>query len=140
MKKTFRIIGMLLVAVMLSVGMAACGDDDGDVTPPEIPAGATIDQQLVGTWTYHYDYGTLKEDVTLTFNANGTYRGTAKGIDDDGPFDEWAEGQWYVKDGFIYANVTNHIDKTEVDPRFERDAYRVDGNQLYLDGDVYTKK
>lgn len=45
MKKTLRMIGALLVAVMVAGTFTACSEDDGD-------ENLTHDSQLVGTWQY----------------------------------------------------------------------------------------
>lgn len=63
--KTFRMIGCLLVAVCMCLGMVSCGDDDG---------GSVGSPAVVGTWVGD-DYDTFYSNVTITFNSNGT--GTA---------------------------------------------------------------
>lgn len=57
--KTFRLIGMVLLAILVSVNFAACNDDDEEET------GTSI----VGTWKY-----TSNEDGTgsFTFKSNGS--------------------------------------------------------------------
>lgn len=51
MKKTFRLLGMAMVAVLLSAGFAACDNDDDD--DYFNPVGFDrIDDALLGTWQY----------------------------------------------------------------------------------------
>lgn len=42
--KTFRLFGVLLMAVMLSINLTSCGDDDDDNNP------SNYSELIVGTW------------------------------------------------------------------------------------------
>lgn len=57
--KTFRMIGMALVAVLMCVSFVACGSDDDE------PEGASI----IGTWKYTSSYD---GNGTFTFKSNGS--------------------------------------------------------------------
>ena len=56
--RTFRMIGMVLVAVLMCVNFTACSDDDDE------PEGDSI----VGTWEYTSSY---QGNGTFTFKSNG---------------------------------------------------------------------
>lgn len=54
--KSLRIYCMALMAILLSVGFTACGDDDEDTNVPS---------EIIGTWY-------ADTNITVTFNSNGT--------------------------------------------------------------------
>lgn len=54
--KTFKLFCMALMAVLMSAGFAACGDDDEE---------DTVSSEIVGTWV-------ADSYTTITFNSNGT--------------------------------------------------------------------
>lgn len=51
--KTLRLIGMAIIAVMMSVNFAACGDDDEEGNLPTIGTA----KDLVGRWTLTWTKG-----------------------------------------------------------------------------------
>ncbi|WP_044266488.1 hypothetical protein [Bacteroides timonensis] len=59
--KTLRLIGMAIVAVIMSVNFAACSDDDEEETPTN---------PLIGTWYEEPD--TNGNYMVSTYNADGT--------------------------------------------------------------------
>lgn len=59
--KTFRFFSMVLMAVLLSVGLAACSSDDDDDNG--------YSTAIVGTWSQQNASGYSME---LTFNSDGT--------------------------------------------------------------------
>lgn len=84
--KTLRLIGMAIMAVIMSVNFTACSDDDEDNTPTS--------EKLIGQWTLTYEEGYEKEPSepeydrdwshapkgdeceyfgNFTFRADGTY-------------------------------------------------------------------
>ena len=62
--KTFRILGMALVAVMLSFTMSSCDNDDDEVDPYK-----DYPQLIVGKW---FNF-TPEASVFVNFSADGTY-------------------------------------------------------------------
>ena len=62
--KTFRMIGMALVAVMLSFTMSSCDNDDDEVNPYK-----DYPQLIVGKW---FNF-TPEASVFVNFSADGTY-------------------------------------------------------------------
>lgn len=101
--KTLRIIGMAVIAVIMSVNFAACGDDDDFDTADLIGLweGVSSDSvekengQIVDTDTDDLS------DVRMRFNSDGTLVGYEKvnGV--------WIEedyvSTWIYKDGKLYA-------------------------------------
>lgn len=83
--KTLRLIGMAIVAVIMSVNFAACSDDDDE------GEGKSLSEKLVGHWVLTYEEGFIKEENypdhawshepkdeceyfgNFTFRADGTY-------------------------------------------------------------------
>ena len=83
--KTFRLIGMTLLMVMLTVNFTACSDDDDD-NELSLPVDNTL-ELLIGTWegtgevagrlfkfnedyTYSYDYSNETENGTFEYFPN----------------------------------------------------------------------
>lgn len=102
--KTLRIIGMAVIAVIMSVNFAACGDDDDDFDTADLIGlweGVSSDSvekengQIVDTDTDDLS------DVRMRFNSDGTLVGYEKvnGV--------WIEedyvSTWIYKDGKLYA-------------------------------------
>lgn len=102
--KTLRIIGMAVIAVIMSVNFAACGDDDDDFNTADLIGlweGVSSDSvekengQIVDTDTDDLS------DVRMRFNSDGTLIGYEKvnGV--------WVEedyvSTWTYKDGKLYA-------------------------------------
>lgn len=64
--RTFRLIGMTLLMIMLTVNFTACSDDDDNEL--SLPVDNTL-ELLIGTWE-----GTGEaEGETLTFNKDNSY-------------------------------------------------------------------
>ena len=53
--KTLRLIGMAIVAVIMSVNFAACSDDDDE------GEGKSLSEKLVGHWVLTYEEGYEKD-------------------------------------------------------------------------------
>lgn len=121
MKKTFRLFGLLMMAVILSLGMSACSDDDGVADP------STHDPELVGLWAEKGD-----SNNTFLFESNGTFKNQ---YDEDGDI-EWVKGKWSTSDGKMVVKVTSSNFPI---PEREKELhlyYRIDaGNTLYVDDD-----
>ena len=83
--RTFRLIGMTLLMVMLTVNFTACSDDDDD-NELSLPVDNTL-ELLIGTWegtgevagrlfkfnedyTYSYDYSNETENGTFEYFPN----------------------------------------------------------------------
>lgn len=102
--KTLRLIGMAIVAIVMSVNFAACGDDDDDVNTADLIGlweGVSSDSvekengQIVDTDTEDLS------DLRMRFNSDGTLVGYEKvnGV--------WIEedyvATWTYKDGKLYG-------------------------------------
>lgn len=65
--KTFRLIGMALLAVVMCVNFASCSDDDDEEeTNSEYKA-------LLGSWQMSEQDGDILVTSSFIFNSNGTY-------------------------------------------------------------------
>ena len=64
MMKTFRMMGMALVAVMLSFTMSSCDNDDDEVDPYK-----DYPQLIVGKW---FNFSP-DASIFLNYRADGTY-------------------------------------------------------------------
>lgn len=136
MKKTFRMFGMALMAILLAVSFTACGDDDDD--EPADPA--THDQELIGSWTYHYEDSDWWETTDITFHANGEFEVNETYWDEeDGKESYWAVGEWETDNGYLTLLVTKCSDRDEIGETNEGSYYIV-GNQLRFDGTTFTRK
>ena len=71
--RTFRLIGMTLLMIMLTVNFTACSDDDDNEL--SLPVDNTL-ELLIGTWE---GTGEVEGEI-LTFNKDNTY--TEKGEND----------------------------------------------------------
>ena len=91
--KTFRMIGMALVAVMLSFTMSSCDNDDDEVDPYK-----DYPQLIVGRWFNI----TPKVSIFQDFQADGTLKST--GLDTDWGWFE-LEGTYRVEGNKIISSV-----------------------------------
>lgn len=64
--RTFRLIGMTLLMIMLTVNFTACSDDDDNEL--SLPVDNTL-ELLIGTWE---GTGEVEGEI-LTFNKDNTY-------------------------------------------------------------------
>lgn len=113
MKKTAKILAVVLALVLL-VSLAACGGSDKG------NGGSHDASSLVGTWESNEAPGTFYE-----FKADGT--GTLKG-----------EG---YSMNFTYVDKSTSVDFTyEGSDSVQNNEYTVDGSTLTLAGITYTKK
>ena len=91
MKTLQRYLGLLIVAVMSSVALTGCYDDD------DSPGG---DWRLEGSWQLTGDeYGSLPQSAYCTFYFQGDGYGTYSCYDDYGtwqnyPMTWWADGSY----------------------------------------------
>lgn len=134
MKKTFRIIGLALVAVIVTLGFAACGDDPAD---PE-----SHDKNLVGTWVSEYSDEDYIERTTLEFKSNGSFRMDFLYEDEEETEKAWLKGEWETNNGYVYVyvDITSSSDNMDYPEDEIRSKYKVQGKKLYLDDEEYTRK
>lgn len=115
MKKTFRMFGLLMMAVILSLGMSACSDDDGPADP------ATHDPDLVGLWAKRND-----SDNTILFEENGSFKNE---YEDDGDV-EWVKGKWSTSEGALTLHVTSSNFQNPI--KEMKVYYQISNETLYL--------
>ncbi len=136
MKTTFRMVGMMLIAVLFSVGLASCGDDDDE---PEDPA--THDSSLVGTWVNveTASDGSWTETVEVTFSANGKYEN--KGVYEDSEEKETFKsgGRWSTSGNILTIECTYSDDADEVG-EVTNAVYSINGKTCLINGEAFTKK
>lgn len=87
--RTFRLIGMTLLMVMLAVNFTACSDDDDNKL--SLPVDNTL-ELLIGTWE-----GTGEvEGETLAFNKDNTYTEQSEGYTQSGTFEYFPNRYMFV--------------------------------------------
>ena len=87
--RTFRLIGMTLLMVMLTVNFTACSDDDDNEL--SLPVDNTL-EVLIGTWQ-----GTGEaEGETLTFNKDNTYTEQSEDYTQSGTFEYFPNRYMFV--------------------------------------------
>lgn len=75
--KTFRMVGMALIAILMCVSFSSCSNDDED----EFKLSGPYATKIIGTWEItHFGDGKVwipwtKKTTSATFNSNGTYSG-----------------------------------------------------------------
>lgn len=85
--RTFRLIGMALIAMLISVNFTACSKDDDNEPTEEIG--------LVGTWKGQFNYGGNDYQIlTLTFTADGKYTKVRKGHEDGEDYSDTFNGTY----------------------------------------------
>lgn len=134
MKKTFRMFGMALVAVLMAVSFSACSDDD-DPADPE-----THDQELVGTWVWSDEGNGWKESSEFTFHASGKFSDVEIYWDEeDGEDKVTNSGTWETENGQLTITITKSHDK-ELEGESVTGPYSIKGDVLYFQGDYMKRK
>ena len=101
--RTLRLIGLAIVAIVMSVNFAACSDDDDDFNTDDLVGlweGVTSEfEEKENGQVVDQDDAENIDDERIRFNSDGTltsyYKGGSTGVLED-------EGTWSVKDGKIY--------------------------------------
>ena len=100
--RTLRLIGLAIVAIVMSVNFAACSDDDDDFNISDLEGlweGVTSEfEEKENGQVVDKDTESL-DDQRIRFKSDGTltsyYKGGSTWVIED-------EGTWSVKDGKIY--------------------------------------
>ena len=115
--KTFRMIGMALVAVMLSFTMSSCDNDDDEVDPYK-----DYPQLIVGQW---FDF-TPESSIFLNIKADGTYNL----IGYDNREDAWG---WMSHQGEYRLEGNKFIWPSKKDPsRLATEEIEVTANEMIM--------
>ena len=101
--RTLRLIGLAIVAIVMSVNFAACSDDDDDFNTDDLVGlweGVTSEfEEKENGQVVDQDDAENIDDERIRFNSDGTlisyYKGGSTWVVED-------EGTWSVKDGKIY--------------------------------------
>ena len=101
--KTFRMIGMALVAVMLSFTMSSCDNDDDEVNPYK-----DYPQLIVGQW---FNF-TPTASVFLDYKADGTFNVT--GYDNK---IGWmaVNGTYLLEENMLFLTMKGQVNEAEVE-------------------------
>lgn len=115
--KTFRMIGMALVAVLLSFTMSSCDNDDDEVNPYK-----DYPQLIVGQW---FDF-TPESSIFLNIKADGTYNL----IGYDNREDAWG---WMSHQGEYRLEGNKFIWPSKKDPsRLATEEIEVTANKMIM--------
>lgn len=142
MKKTLRLFGTLVLAVLFAVSLPACGDDDDE---PDNPT--TNDPALVGSWTctqQDLEGGIeVDESITFTFKADGTYVISISVSAPSVGFSqtEWESGRWTTNSAHneVTMTVTDSSSPSDIGDTYT-ETYAVDGDVLIFDGDIFLTR
>lgn len=112
--KTLRLIGMAIVAIVMSVNFAACSDDDDDFNTDDLVGlweGVTSEfEEKENGQVVDKDTESL-DDQRIRFNSDGTatsyYKSGSTWVVED-------EGTWSVKDGKIYMRADGEEDVVKI--------------------------
>ena len=94
--RTFRLIGMTLLMIMLTVNFTACSDDDDNEL--SLPVDNTL-ELLIGTWE---GTGEVEGEI-LTFNKDNTYTKQSEDYTQSGTFEYFPNRYMFV----TYYTTTN---------------------------------
>lgn len=153
--KTLRLIGMAIVAIIMSVNFAACGDDD------EEEDNRPLAEKLIGHWVLTYEEGFIKDSEypdddeawshapkdeceyfgNFTFRADGTY----SEYDLDGTSNPQSIEKWSVNGDVITLIEDEHeqydlkvleitSDKLVLEHYFKDEGYEVRAKMTYKRG------
>ena len=113
MKRTFRILGMVCMAVFLSLTLNSCSDDDD----------SDLDSNLIGKWAYSEN--TSNASDWIEFHSNGKYTYTESYYGNT----YTDEGTWWTSGNKLYNKVWDAEDE-----RYYTESmyYRISGNRLYF--------
>ena len=150
MKKTFRIIGSMLVAVMMVGTFASCSSDEPGESEEQIEFEKTHDMRLVGKWTSDYDEKVENEDgesylvkvsETYEFKKDGTFSESFYAVFPDGKEGKSSQkGVWATNDNVLSTTYTESDYKEEIGET-DKFTYSFDSNNiLSLDGVLFAKK
>ena len=135
MKKTFRILGMLLIAVFVAGSFSSCSKDDDEVEDP-----FTHDAKLVGTWEANYTEDGIQIKDTYVFKADGSYKETLVGSNGVDSLTYTYEGKWET-DGYYLTTVVTKTNDEEEDYLPKTYVYEFNTNNIVTIGGLpFVKK
>lgn len=137
MKKTFRIIGLMVAAVIAACTMSACSDDDeGEPADP-----TNHDQELIGTWQSVYEDEDEKEVWTITFGRDGKFVSSEEYWSaEDSTEKYWEAGSWETSGNTLKLTIESSSDTDEVGNIYT-DSYSISGSKLTIrDSGTFTRR
>ena len=113
--RTLRLIGLAIVAIVMSVNFTACSDDDDDFNISDLEGlweGVTSEfEEKENGQVVDQDDAENIDDERIRFNSDGTltsyYKGGSTWVIED-------EGTWSVKDGKIYMRGDGEEDVAKI--------------------------
>ena len=137
MKKTFRVLGLAIVAIMLSFSLTACGDDDDDDHFQSSDFKGQ-DSALVGSWTKTETGTNWSDTETIVFNSDGTYEETDVEVNGQNTRTSWEKGTWKTNNAKtqILFQINDSSDRSDIGEQ-DVENYSVSSGILTLDRDVY---
>lgn len=140
MKKTLRLIGVALFAMVFCLSLAACSDDNDDDDYIDPTGFVDQDNALVGTWHYTSSGNGWSDIESITFYANGTYSEQEEEVDRKGTETSWEKGTWNTNrtKTQILFTVTDSSDRREIGDR-DVENYVINADKLTIDNKTYTR-
>lgn len=140
--RTFRLIGMALIAMLMCVNFTACSSDDDEPTE-EIG--------LVGTWKGQFNYGGDDYQIlTLIFTADGKYTRVRKGHEDGEDYSDTIKGTYTYNENTkkIAAKFTDEDNEVSTDDYYIKSVSAttlvlidwVDWKYGYTNSDTFTRQ
>lgn len=115
--KTTKYLQMLQTIVVLTLGMAACDEENGN------GGDGNIDNNIVGTWRLTFADGYHQ----FTFTVDGRV------------YEELQEGGTNYTDSGTFTTLNGILFTDWGDGDTEEDTYSISGDTLTIGGDVYTR-
>ena len=101
--KTFKLIGVALLTVLLSVGFSSCSKSDDD-------NGGSSSNPLVGTWRAEVHEHDGNQYWEFTFNANFSWSYVDYKVDGNKPSNPEDSGTYTIKDNTTVILTSNNGD------------------------------
>ena len=101
--KTFKLIGVALLTVLLSVGFSSCSKSDDD-------NGGSSSNPLVGTWRAEVHEHDVNHYWEITFNANFSWSSVDYRKDKEKPSIPDESGTYAIKDNTTVILTSNNGD------------------------------
>ena len=144
MKKTFKLIGMMLLAITMAGTFASCSND-------EEPGDENHDARLIGKWTADYTLTLDEEDgyeseidvtckETYEFKKDFNFEEKFEATFPDGTkIKSNQKGVWRTTSGRLYVSYTESSDKDEIGDNDDWSYSFPSNNILNIGGLDYIK-
>ncbi len=127
----------IITIILLCCIVISCRKNDDDIDNDS----SFIYPEILGTWKRSVDYGGLRGTEQISFSDNSTYGVVLERTEDfNGPCDldpycdnDYYGAFWFRGDALYYNSTTQGWTDNW-------DSWYVEGDQLFLDADVYDKQ